>query len=305
LPKKNNLKNSTNSDESAFFTLLSLEDQLPLTCTRAGTCCHGKEIWINPWEIHCLAEARKLSARDFRDQHTVNGGMRLRFDGPAGWNNLPACSQYDATMGCLAHKGRPLACRLFPLGRRIHLNQISYFHEGNLFPCISGCPEVNDLPLVSVGDYLSSQKTTNSESAHDAYLELAQILADDALHLFLDSGLATCQKREETLDGWRDWGAMSDQFRAEAMGESWYDELTIPRFNTSLADPIALVQDHGVQLETKIELEGATIKSLADLDHLCCLVMGLSLHLSTGLGLSSTQMAKHWIETAQCNLLPQ
>ncbi len=42
-------------------TKLTLTDELPLTCTRSGTCCHGKTVRLNPWELAHLAEAKGLS----------------------------------------------------------------------------------------------------------------------------------------------------------------------------------------------------------------------------------------------------
>ena len=102
----------------SYVTKLSLSDQLPLTCSRSGTCCHGKMVWLNPWELACLSEAKGLNPREFRDTFCEFGGIRLRFDGAMGWKNQKACSQYSEGVGCSVHMGRPLVCRLFPLGRQ-------------------------------------------------------------------------------------------------------------------------------------------------------------------------------------------
>ena len=107
-------------------TKLSLEDRLPLTCSRRGTCCHGNLVMINPWELFCLAREKKVSPREFRDQYCESGGIRLRFNGKPGWQDKKACSQYIDNFGCSVHVGRPLACRLFPLGRQIHLFSALY-----------------------------------------------------------------------------------------------------------------------------------------------------------------------------------
>jgi uncharacterized protein len=99
-------------------TSVSAGDRLPLTCSRSGTCCHDKMVWLNPWELSCLAHAKGIVAREFRDRFCEFGGIRLRFDGPPGWQGLPACSQFIPGAGCSVHPGRPLACRLYPLGRQ-------------------------------------------------------------------------------------------------------------------------------------------------------------------------------------------
>ena len=141
-------------------TKLTLTDNLPLTCSRSGT-------WVN----------------DF-------GGIQLRFDGAPGWRQQPACSQYVPDFGCSAHAGRPLACRLYPLGRHRQSGELHYMHQGSEFPCVEGCPEVLDLPQVSVAAYIEGQGTKRFEVAQDEYLELMQKLADSAFALLLESGLA-------------------------------------------------------------------------------------------------------------------
>ena len=99
-------------------TKLTLTDNLPLTCSRSGTCCHGKTVRLNPWELACLAEAKGLTPRAFRDRYCDFGGIHLRFDGAPGWRQQPACSQYVPDFGCSVHLGRPLACRLYPLAAK-------------------------------------------------------------------------------------------------------------------------------------------------------------------------------------------
>jgi len=174
-------------------TAVMLADRLPLTCTRAGTCCHGKEIWINPWELACLAVARGCTPREFRDRYTADGGVRLRVDGPAGWRGLPRCSQYEPAAGCAAHAGRPLACRLYPLGRTRQKGEVAYFHEGERFPCLDGCPAVVDRPSLTVAEYLAGQEIEAGVAAQDAYLELTQDLAEGALVVEIQQGTSAAE----------------------------------------------------------------------------------------------------------------
>jgi len=63
-------------------TQLNANDQLPLTCTREGTCCHGKNVFLNPWELKSLAKEENITTQEFRDTYCEFGGIRLRFDGP-------------------------------------------------------------------------------------------------------------------------------------------------------------------------------------------------------------------------------
>jgi Fe-S-cluster containining protein len=170
-------------------TVLRAGDRLPLTCTRSGTCCHGKDIRITPWELALLAAARGLPAAEFLATSTSHGGTRLRMDGPAGWRGLPACGLYDSAAGCTVHGARPLACRLYPLGRELQAGAERWIHEGSRFPCLDGCPEVRDLPSLTVADYLAGQGVGPFTRVRDLYLEIAQDLADSALTLIHEGGL--------------------------------------------------------------------------------------------------------------------
>ena len=81
-------------------TKLNIDDKLPLTCSRAGACCFGNLVLINPWELVCLAREKKITPREFRDLYCEYGGIRLRFNGKVGWKGKQACSQYVDNLGC-------------------------------------------------------------------------------------------------------------------------------------------------------------------------------------------------------------
>jgi uncharacterized protein len=91
-------------------TKLQLEDFFPLTCSRAGTCCHGKTVFLNPWELANIAREKKLSPKEFSTEYCEWGGIKLIFNGESTFKNQSACSQYIENFGCSVHLGRPLAC---------------------------------------------------------------------------------------------------------------------------------------------------------------------------------------------------
>ncbi|HRE92046.1 MAG TPA: YkgJ family cysteine cluster protein, partial [Myxococcota bacterium] len=237
---------------SVPFVRVAPTDLLPLTCSRGGTCCHGNRIGLNPWELARLAAARDLSPIAFRERFTSEGGTTLRFDGPPDHRKLAACSQYVGgdSPGCAVHAARPLSCRLYPLGRRRQADRVTYIHLGKTFPCLSGCPSVADLPKRSVSEYLENQDIAGSEIAHDAYLDVMQHLADAALVLLLDSGLAASGDRQ-TLRRWRELASTSPEHRARVIGPTWLDRLTTPALDpraAPLEDPAAFVAEHLAQL---------------------------------------------------------
>lgn len=279
-------------------TKLKIQDRLPLTCSRTGTCCHGKSVLLNPWELVCLAKEKKMTPREFRDLFCEFGGIRLRFDGKSGWKGQPACSQYAGDSGCSVHAGRPLSCRLYPLGRQIQNGEGHYLYEGYEFPCLEGCPEVSGLPYLTVGEYLGGQKTDKFEKAQDEYLELMQNVADIAFALFLETGLAESGDTK-TLPMWRKMGNEPPQVLADWIGCDWVDGLMLPPIFDNLEDPISFARKHNEILQLKAQEEFGALQTNQELHEASVLMMGVALHLSRGLGANPKDLAEHWIDIAK------
>jgi len=279
-------------------TKLSLEDKLPLTCSRRGTCCHGNLVMLNPWELFCLAREKKVSPREFRDLYCESGGIRLRFDSKPGWREKKACSQYIDNFGCSVHVGRPLACRLFPLGRQIQSEAFSYMHQGDVFPCLDGCPEVTTLPQLTVAEYLQGQQTEAFEKAQNEYLQLMQSLADIAFELLLDTGLAESGDTE-TLPLWRKMANEHPEVLASCIGSEWIDSLTIPKITDNADDPVLFTQKHCDLLLSKAQEQFGALQTMQEVHEASVLIMGVALHLARSLGAKPEILAEHWIDTAK------
>ena len=279
-------------------TKLRIHDTLPLSCSRTGTCCHGKLVLLNPWELVCLAREKKITAREFRDLYCECGGIRLRFDGEAGWKNQLACSQYIGNFGCSVHQGRPLSCRLYPLGRQIQSEEFHYMFQGDVFPCMEGCPEVSGLPLLTVGEYLEGQATSSFENAQDAYLDLMQNLADIAFELLLDTGLAESGDTK-TLPLWRKMGGELPEVLTERIGSEWIDSLMLPEISDDLEDPVSFARQHNELLQWKVQQKFGALKTNQELHEASVLLMGVALHLARGIGANPETLAELWIATAK------
>lgn len=279
-------------------TKLTLHDTLPLTCSRTGTCCHGKSVLLNPWELVCLASEKKITPREFRDLYCEFGGIRLKFNGAPGWKNQKACSQYITGFGCSVHLGRPLACRLYPLGRQIQSEEVHYMYEGKEFPCLEGCPEVTGLPHLTVGEYLAGQVTDKFEKAQDAYLDLMQNLADIAFELLLDTGLAESGDMK-TLPQWREMGSELPEVLANRIGQEWMDCLMLPEISDELEDPVAFARMHNELLQSKAQQQFGAVKTNLELHAASVLIMGVALHLARGIGANPETLADHWIAVAK------
>ncbi len=278
-------------------TSLHAGDILPLTCTREGTCCHGKTVWLNPWELARLAAGRGLSAADFRTAH-VDHGIQLRFSGPAGKLGA-ACSQYAADAGCIAHPSRPLACRLYPLGREKRGEQVRYVHEGRRFPCLIGCPSVTALARLTVGAYLAGQEVGPGEMAQDAYLDMAQDLAEGAFVVLFDSGLAA-QRGPAVLARWKAVVEMTAAARQELIGALWFDLLTTPNLAGDVTDPAAWIAAHRQQFQTAAQTAFGRLRDADTLEEASVRFLALALHLVQSVGAADpTEVGRRWLAAAK------
>jgi Fe-S-cluster containining protein len=277
---------------------LSTEDILPLTCSRSGTCCFGKAVWLNPWEIHCFSQEKKVTPREFRDYYCEFGGIKLRFDGKQDNKGQQACSQYIDNIGCSVHLGRPLACRLYPLGRHIQFNKAVYMYQGDQFPCLNDCAEVLELPKMNVGDYMKGQEAEVFEKAQDEYLIVMQNIADVAFALLLESELAASGDTK-TLATWRTIGNETPEVLAERIGKEWMDYLMIPTLTDNTENPVLFAQKHNELLLEKAQEKFGAIQTLEELHEASVIMIGVALHLAKGLGADTKGIAEHWIETAK------
>ncbi len=279
-------------------TKLSSESILPLTCSRSGTCCFGKAVMLNPWEVYRFSKEKKITPREFRDLYTDFGGIQLRFDGEKDKKGQQACSQYIDNFGCSVHLGRPLACRLYPLGRQIQFDKAHYIYEGKTFPCLTDCAEVLDLPKLSVGEYLKGQQSNSFEKAQDEYLIIMQNIADIGFELLLDSGLAVSGDTK-TLAEWRKIGNELPEILAERIGKEWIDYLMIPEITEDIENPLAFAQKHNDLIQFKAQEKFGSIQTLEELHEASVLIIGVALHLSRGLGADTKGISEHWIEIAK------
>jgi Fe-S-cluster containining protein len=278
------------------ITKLNLHDSLPLTCTRIGTCCHGNQVLLNPWELFRIAKEKKITPRQFRDLYCDLGGIRLEFNAKKDSRGKSACSQYVDGFGCSVHLGRPLACRLFPLGRQVQNNEVHYIHQGETFPCLNGCAEVVNLPLISVGDYLEGQQTEIHEKVQGDYLEIMQNLADIGFELILDSGLAESGDTK-TLALWRVMANEDPELLAARLGDEWMDLLLIPEIAD--VDAVAFTQKHNELLQLKAQEQFGELATLQECHEASVLIMGVAIHLARAMGTNTEDLAEHWIDIAK------
>lgn len=279
-------------------TKLSLEDILPLTCSRTGTCCHDKNVNLNPWEIFTLANAKGITPKQFSDQFCDLGGIRLRFIKDENSIFETKCSQYRDGFGCSVHEGRPLVCRLYPLGRLKQGEETGYMYQGKAFPCLNGCPEVVNLPHMTVGAYIEGQAAGLFETMQDAYLDFMQELADIAFTLLLETNLYTLDEGK-TLSVWRKMGENLEDEWNQLITAEWLEALLLPEISSDFEHPIDFAKTHLIMIQEKIQAVFGEATSVGELQNASCVVMGLALTLGRGLGVDTFSLVQHWIDIAK------
>jgi uncharacterized protein len=276
---------------------LADSDQLPLTCTRSGVCCHGKDIRITPWELARLAEAAGMAPVAFRDRHTTDGGACIAMSGAAGWRGQRACALYDPSAGCTVHAARPLACRLYPLGRERLGDRVRYMHEGRSFPCLTGCPEVESLPHMSVGDYLAGQGVDACAAPRDAYLDVAQDLAEGAFVLVFDTGLSGSTD-SDWLARWRQLVQGGAAAWVATMGPVWHDRITAPVVAWPAEAGEGWVAAHATQLQEEVQAGFGGLSDPGSLSSASATLLAAALLLVHAVGGDATDVGNRWLSKA-------
>ncbi|HLE40900.1 MAG TPA: YkgJ family cysteine cluster protein [Nitrospirota bacterium] len=150
---------------------LSGSDVVELSCgpdgCDANCCANGPQIVLNPYEISRICVAADLGYEDLLDivESGRAGGFPLIM-----LPRDPAC-HFRTEHGCRIYDARPLACRLFPLGR--------VFHNGRshiVLPVRNRCAGLVHAPSRNVAEYLKDQNTQIYIEMADAWIEFVSAM---------------------------------------------------------------------------------------------------------------------------------
>src|SRR5579863_2542381 len=127
-------------------------------CGRCARCCHYR-VRVNPYEIARLARCLGMTTGTFRERYTAGDeGMALR------QRDNDACV-FLGPEGCRVHSDRPLACRLYPLGRTIDAEGGETFEQLERHPDSKGVVTRDG----TVGRFLEEQGAEPFIHAADEY----------------------------------------------------------------------------------------------------------------------------------------
>jgi Fe-S-cluster containining protein len=97
-------------------------------CHRCLKCCHHKRIQLNPYEVARLARNRGVTTSELHTAYTADGAGLYLAQTESG-----ACV-FLGSEGCTVHPDRPLACRLYPLGRHTTVDGQEWFSHSETHP---------------------------------------------------------------------------------------------------------------------------------------------------------------------------
>jgi uncharacterized protein len=202
-------------------------------CNACGRCCRDKAIALSPYDVLRLARAAGITTAEATRSFTIRRGSSLRF------NDNGRCAALDG-LRCGVHVGRPLACRLYPLGLE---------RDGDTDRFIALEPAAGSLGVYGddgkVDDFLAAQGVAAHLAAVAHYATLIPMFREriDALVDF---------ERIEPREFWR-------RARREAMAESNYDSNPLidalfdaDRFARGASDPACAVESHLTALASLI-----------------------------------------------------
>ncbi len=146
--------------------VLSESDPVQLSCGVNGcssNCCtKSAPIILNPYEIALICRESKLSYEDLLD---IVETERAKGFPLVMLSRDPSCHFWTGR-GCRIYRSRPLACRLYPLGR--------VYNDGQshiVLPDLNVCSGLASSPETSVADYLREQDTALFIQMADRWIE--------------------------------------------------------------------------------------------------------------------------------------
>src|SRR5262252_7443403 len=205
-------------------------------CNACGRCCRDKVITLSPYDVFMIARVVGMRGAEVVRRFTIRRGSILRFKADGACTAL-----HDAR--CSIHRGRPLACRLYPLGlERDFAGGRERFVQLDPAPRSAGVYGVRG----KVADFLESQGVPEYLAMNDRYRPLITRFRERVNEL-VDF------EKIEPREFWR-------RATREALAESGYDPNPII---DALFDPGDSVAGH-IESLTKLAQETQAAGSLAE-----------------------------------------
>jgi uncharacterized protein len=207
---------------------LTRDSAFSYLCRACSRCCHGYRIRVNPFEALSLARYLRISTTEFTRRF-------LDYDSTLKHKGKDGTCVFLGERGCTVHPGRPLACRLYPLGRSARSVGDERFFRISPHPRTEGAYGGDG----TVQQYLTDQNADEFIAAADRYLEL----------------FCRCVWKlgSASDDAFKEGQASSDYLDADAMIARFFPD----RDARTLA-PVDAMNLHIQAIETVIDSQGNT-----------------------------------------------
>lgn len=237
-------------------------------CNACGRCCRDKVIALSPGDVLRLARAAEITTAEAVRRFTIRRGSVLRF------NDDGRCAALDG-LRCGVHAGRPLACRLYPLGLERDADSERFIMLEPAAGSLGVCGDEG-----TVNDFLEAQDVAPHLAAVARYAGLIPVFRERIAEL-VDF------ERVEPHEFWR-------CARREALAESNFDPNPLidalfdaDRFARGASDSSIAIESHVKALSTMIaESSDASVLAAA------------ALLLAVSLGYSPTEAELPWAITS-------
>ncbi len=143
------------------------DSKFSYSCHQCGLCCHDQVIALSPYDLIRIARAAGISTADAIHRYTIRRGSILRF------TDSGTCVALNGTR-CTIHEGRPLACRLYPLGLQRDPDGTESFVRLDPAPGSLGVYGANG----TIADFLDGQGVRAYLDAVAAYRELLPLIRE-------------------------------------------------------------------------------------------------------------------------------
>lgn len=169
-------------------------------CKQCGRCCRDKVITLSPCDVIRIARAVRISTGEAISRYTIRRGSILRFDSDG------RCAAADGAR-CGIHRGRPLACRLYPLGIEFAADKIAQTRFVRLEPEVGSAGVYGEAGTIA--EFLAGQEAGSCLESIEAYAALIPRFGARVAQI-------VDYERVEPREFWR-------VARREALSETGYD----------------------------------------------------------------------------------
>lgn len=133
-------------------------------CNQCGSCCHNLAITLSPVDVIAIARTLGISTGAAVERYTMRRGSLLRFKANG------ACAALDGVR-CSIHRGRPLACRVYPLGLERDGNQERFVR----LEAAAGSTGIHGVDG-TIGEFITGQDIDTHLALNERYRPLIKLM---------------------------------------------------------------------------------------------------------------------------------